>query len=214
MKRLHLSDEAHGTLGRFLFEIATIIVGVLIALSVDGVSESLHDRKLVREARANLQAELRDNRQELATVLAKHEPRRSQVEHAIALADQLLADGEKVRQEDVTLGLSLADLSTSARETAAATGAFGKMTYAEVKHFTSVYGMQEKFQAVQDRMSQQFVLVLPVTKGRLATLSTGELQAWHQNLRLLLQHLVVTTQFGTQLLRAYDDALAAGGSRR
>jgi hypothetical protein len=155
----------------------------------------------------------RDNRQELVTVLAKQERRRSQIEHAIALADELLAEGEKVREEDVTLGLSLAELRTSARETAAATGAFGKMTYAEVKHFTSVYGVQERFQAVQDRMSQQFVLVLPVTKGRLAKLSTSELQAWQQNLRLLLQHLVATNQFGTQLLRAYDDALG-GGSRR
>ena len=48
-----------------LVEVALITIGVLIALSFDSLSAWRSNRALVREARANLLNEIRDNRAEL-----------------------------------------------------------------------------------------------------------------------------------------------------
>jgi hypothetical protein len=49
----------------FGIQLVTITAGVLIALSLEGVRESIHDRALVREARENIQREIADNQREV-----------------------------------------------------------------------------------------------------------------------------------------------------
>ena len=101
------------------------------------------------------------------------------------------------------LNMSMAGLTDSARDTAETTGAFGHMPYGDVKSYTAIYGMQERFETIQERLFQQFVLVLP-TQRRLADLSKAEIETWRQNLKIVLQHLYTAEQFGQQLVTAYD----------
>ena len=76
MKLIRLSENQATTLKRFLFEITTIIVGVLIALSFDGIADWRRNQQLVREAKANLRTELRDNREAVAGFLKGVEEKR------------------------------------------------------------------------------------------------------------------------------------------
>jgi hypothetical protein len=107
--------------------------------------------------------------------------------------------------------MNLPDLSESSRATAEQTGAFGHMKYQQVKRYAEVYGLQRKFLEVQDRLSAQFTLVLPVVEGRIADMAARDLEQWRQNLRLLLQHLFLSEQLGKQLIAGYDRALAGKG---
>ena len=45
----------------FLIHIATITLGLFIALSLEGALEAMHHRHLVREARENIRKELEEN---------------------------------------------------------------------------------------------------------------------------------------------------------
>jgi len=49
----------------FGIQLITITAGILIALSLEGVRESIRDRALVREARQNIHREIADNQREV-----------------------------------------------------------------------------------------------------------------------------------------------------
>lgn len=49
----------------FGVQLITITAGILIALSLEGVRESIRDRALVREARENIHREIADNKHEV-----------------------------------------------------------------------------------------------------------------------------------------------------
>ena len=55
----------------FLFHLLTVTIGILIALSLEGLLEWHHHRALVQEARINLASEIRENRQHLEQGLTR-----------------------------------------------------------------------------------------------------------------------------------------------
>src|SRR3954447_18680438 len=71
--------------------LAIITVGVCIALALEGIVSWADHRLLVREATANVIAELRTNRKELDSLFASLEQEKAQLEHADEVADLLLA---------------------------------------------------------------------------------------------------------------------------
>ena len=58
----------------FVFQLATITAGVLIALSVDGVVEWRRERALVREAQAAIRQEVTANFRDLEEILTERGP--------------------------------------------------------------------------------------------------------------------------------------------
>src|SRR5690348_13673367 len=64
---IHVPRKAITSLKELLRELAIITAGILIALSFEGLVQWRHHRELVREARANILSELRENQRELAT---------------------------------------------------------------------------------------------------------------------------------------------------
>jgi hypothetical protein len=71
--------------------LAIITAGVLIALALEGIVSWADHRLLVREATANLIAELRTNKKELDGLFANLEQEKAQLEHADEVAGLLLA---------------------------------------------------------------------------------------------------------------------------
>jgi len=63
---VHTPHEPVTSLRGLVTHLSLVIVGVLIALSFEGVATWREHRALVRDARANLLNEVRDNRNELA----------------------------------------------------------------------------------------------------------------------------------------------------
>src|SRR5207249_11989239 len=68
---IHPPHRAIGSLKEALVHLTLITVGVLIALSFEGIASWREHRALVREARANLASEIRDNMNELSSRLKK-----------------------------------------------------------------------------------------------------------------------------------------------
>ena len=62
---VHTPRRKITSIKEFLRELVTIVAGVIIALSFEGVTAWKHHRDLAHEARANITSEVRENQREL-----------------------------------------------------------------------------------------------------------------------------------------------------
>ena len=192
--------------------LALITVGVLIALSFEGVASWREHRALVREARLNLTNELRDNIKELSNRLQKLPEEKQNLEHALDVA-QLLADRKKFEQlkgsMSVQLGFTTADLRSASRTTAEVTGAFGLMDYDEVKKYATVYGHQDLYMRFSSDAMQNLSRTL-ATVGIFEhpeSASAREFEDCKAQIRLALAGLITEEQLGQSLLKEYQSVL-------
>jgi hypothetical protein len=133
----------------FGVQLITITAGILIALSLEGVRESMHNRALVREARENIRREIADNKREVDNEIAGMADRGNKIDAAMRFANELL----KAKHTDIhqlSLELSFPTLSAASWQTAERTGALAHMDYAEVQKYAALYAFQE-FLAAQHR---------------------------------------------------------------
>jgi len=130
--------------GEWLFQLTTITIGVLIALSFDAALRWNADRTLVAEARATIALEIADNRHELDAHLAAYDARVSSIDDGLKLIAEIEAGVEPTIHE-VTLGFSFPSLNDAGWQTAERTGAIALMDYSEVQELAELYALQELF---------------------------------------------------------------------
>jgi hypothetical protein len=132
----------------FLFHMLTVVLGILIALSLEGLIEWRHHRSIAEEARSNLISEIRENRDHLQRGLTLAPNAESRLKGTI---EQV----EKYRRNQVTSlsgldwSFGVLPLSDTAWKTAASIGAVTYMDYAEVPRYTRIYVLQELFLSEQ-----------------------------------------------------------------
>jgi hypothetical protein len=121
--------------------LATITIGLFIALSLEGGVEWVHHRHLVAEARENIRTEITANQKLLAedvkAIRADERQMQSDMDNLRALSENPKA------HESITLAWSWSSLSGSAWQTARDTGALSYMPYEKVQGFADVYSQQD-----------------------------------------------------------------------
>ena len=190
----------------FLIQIGTITVGVLIALSFEGVREWRHERALVREAREKITHEIADNLKEVEGEEASVKKRQENVDGLLTLVDKIKAKKAEPVHE-VTVGTSLADLSAAGWQTAERMGALAHMEYAEVQRYSKLYGLQQLFVDLQRRTLDHAVAAMNMLSGSPFDASPSELEAFQDRLRQLRADLLVEEQIGQQLRDEYRKTL-------
>lgn len=137
---IHAPDHPILSLKEFFVHIAVVTVGILIALSLEGVREILHDRHLVRETRENFHAELRadldhDDREYAAVLLAEN-----RLKQLILDLPQL----QQTRPEQIAFRLGQVDnpdyfFTQNSWQAALSTGALAHMSTDDVMTYSSVF---------------------------------------------------------------------------
>lgn len=128
-------------LGEWLFQLTTITIGVLIALSFDALLKWNGDRKLVNEARANIALEIEDNRRDLDAHLATYEQRIARLDNVLKLLDQQDA-GVVLETGQMDFYVEFPSLNDAGWQTTQQTGAVALMDYREVQRLAELYTMQ------------------------------------------------------------------------
>jgi hypothetical protein len=215
---LDATDRPVLTLKAAVVQLGIVTMGVLIALSLEGIVEWSHQRALVREATANLTSELEANHQELNRFIGKIGPMRDKLVHTIEVINALPDSAQS--QEALSLfrpganpnflmvPWDRAELATASRTTSEITGAFALMNYADVKDYASVYDRQALFDKLQD----------DVLNSALAAASLGlivdfekpsavEIQDLKRQLRVALGNVLAVEEIGRALGAAYTRAL-------
>lgn len=196
-----------------LVHLVLITLGVLIALSFEGVASWRDHRALVREARANLTSEIRDNMKELGNRLQRLPKEKEDVEHAIdvveLLTDRKKFDALKGGSAGVQLGFTTADLQNASHTTAEVTGSFGLMEYEEVKKYATLYGHQELYMRFQQdamqNMTRSLAAVGILSEPEKAT--PREAEDCKAAFRLTIAALTAEEQLGQSLLKEYERVL-------
>ena len=132
---------ARRSTGEWLFQLTTITLGVLIALSFDAALKWNADRTLVNAARANIALEIADNRRALDGHLAAFPERMARIENVLKLLGELDAGVEPTIRE-AELGMGVPSLGSAAWQTAERTGALALMEYVDVQRLADTYMLQ------------------------------------------------------------------------
>ena len=140
MLDVHPPHHAASTWRDFFIHIATIVLGLLIAIGLEQTVEYVHHRHQVAEARETIRHEIADNQVKIARDIA------------ILKQDEMrLQSNVSTLQRNKTKPTSSDKLNThwewegmqdSAWLTAQATGALALMNYAEVQTYASAYHQQ------------------------------------------------------------------------
>ena len=141
------------TAREFAFQIVTIIAGILIALALDGILERARDRATVRDTRAAIQSEMRDNLRDLRETLPAIEGHQKQLGVIVQLTEDLLAKRPSTAKPN--LGLSTPSLNRANWQTADRTGALALMDFDDVREYSEVYELQSLVVDSQNRVMER-----------------------------------------------------------
>jgi hypothetical protein len=192
------------TLPDYAFQFVTVTAGVLIALFIDGLVETNHNRELVVVARDMLRREVNDNLKELSGLSKSVASSNADIENGLKLANDLLSKG-KTDVHKINLGFNLATLTDASWQSADRTGALALMDYDEVRKYSELYTFQELFDTQQrkaiDMVAVSSALIAPSFDP--STANKQDVAKFREQLMALQASLMVTEQLGTQLLEAY-----------
>jgi hypothetical protein len=136
--------EIHGPEGPtnsfkdFAIHIVIVTIGILIALGLEGIRETIYVHRVLRDARENFRVELEGNRSNLDKELKNDS-------ETLAKLDRIIADLPRLRKNPADLRARVAEVypsgyffSSSRWESALSTGALGHMSVDEVNRYAEV----------------------------------------------------------------------------
>jgi hypothetical protein len=210
---IHPPHSRIKSIKEFCVHLLTVIIGILIALSLDGLVEHRHHRSLLREARANIAAEIRQNQARLQKGLAAAPDAKAELKKTID-AVEARRRGSRAPWPDFNWSFALYPLASTAWSSAAGTGALGFMDYPEVQLYTRVYLSQDQFLAVQQRTLdrwmdlQRWGVRISPSHGR-PTLNLDDLSQIENAAAAALIHTQTEESIATTLLEQYAKVLQA-----
>jgi len=193
----------------FLIQLLTITAGVLIALSIEGLTEWNHHRLLVREAKETIAREIADNKSALERHFTDWDKSVNGIETSLKLAEDLLAT-KKSEIHEIELGFHLSSLSDASWRTAERTGALTYMDYSDVQYYAKLYGIQDLYVSQQRRVMDRTVSALSQISGGSDPHKAppNDLERFRLELMTLRGEMLADKQLGEALLKAYNEALA------
>ena len=210
---IHAPHEPVRSLRDFLYHMLTVVLGILIALGLEGLVEWNHHRHLVGETRQSLNSEIRENQAHLKQGLALAPAVEKRVRTAIQLA-QARENSHTVVNTALDLSFGLFPLNSTNWNTAQASGALVLMDESEVQRYTRIYTVQQTFLAKQDNTLnywmelQKWAPFLDSGRG-INGFSEPDLDQFKMSASLALIHLQTEESIARTLDEAYDTVTSA-----
>jgi hypothetical protein len=204
-----------GSMKEFFKELLTITIGILIALSLEGMLEWKHHHELAREARANILSEMRDNRRELAKEEQELARMQQEAQQLVAAVHRLEVN-RKSPPEQLQITWTLAELHSTSWDAATRAGAIAYMPYSEVQRYTVVYDLQRSFTELQQRAFGNALDVeglATLTQRKQETLSAAELSDAEHRIGTALASINAMQSIAQPLRESYDKTVAAISER-
>lgn len=217
---VHAPHEPILSVRQALVHLAIVTVGILIALSLDGILERVDHRALVREARATLGEEIAGNQTALKEFVARLQVHRQDIVTTIEMLNDLPNRADEAtllfrpgappggKPSNFLRNYALAELRTISRTTAEVTGALALMDYQEVQRYAAVYDRQLLFMRTQDQANSEAMEAFSLGQALdFHKLSATELEAIRRQLRVAFGSTLAEEEFARLLLAEYARAL-------
>jgi len=127
----------------FFIHLITITIGLLIALSLEGLVEMVHHHNLVNEARADLRSELTANHSRVAGNLAEVRADENRIGANIKILRAIQAGSKLIGNNELTYDFRWNSFGNSAWKTAATSGALVYLDFENERHLADVYAVQD-----------------------------------------------------------------------
>ncbi|HET9364724.1 MAG TPA: hypothetical protein VFP71_06975 [Candidatus Angelobacter sp.] len=146
---IHTPDKPIHSKKEFMFHMFTVVLGILIALALDGLVTWGHHKMLVREARTRIAMELRQNQETVARAAKEIKAREQQLQNIISAVKEI-EKTHKIKEQSLGFDFSSYELYSTAWKTASVSGAVTYMDYEELKNYTDAYDDQQDFTTLQN----------------------------------------------------------------
>jgi hypothetical protein len=209
LMEIHAPDKLIHSKKEFLFHMLTVVLGILIALTLDGIVTWGHHRVLVREARANIAIELRNNKETIQKAVPEIQAREKQLQELISTIDQVEKGGKRPAGH---IGYNFAsyEIYSTAWKTASVSGAVTHMEYDQLREYTDAYDLQEGFLTVQAQGFSSvgdLVAAMRVLDQDLTKVSRDRLEELQRQALKILTIQRTLENISAGLILAYDKAL-------
>ena len=144
----------------FILHLTTITIGLLIALSLEGLVEWQHRRHLVHDAEASLHAEIKGNAQNMDTTLADLHKRQATLKHDVYVLNYIATNGKYPEDKHMQVDFQIVGFESVGWKTAQSTGALSFMPYDQAEDFASIYTTQDLLTADEQQAARDAIVSL------------------------------------------------------
>lgn len=201
----HLPKPLHGW-REFIGEVGIIVLGILIALGLDAVVTSIHNRDIVEKSRAQLTKELTANRNHLLEVTQGADADVGALRAYIQYGEDRLHHQQRPLPNQPLPG-SFTTLSTSAWESTVATDALVHMPFDQASAVATAYASSRAFNSLEERIEDHWFELSSI--GDPSDLSDADLRKVLGQLRVAYTYQTAAAEAGRDVLHKYDAALSA-----
>ncbi len=215
MLDVHAPHERMESIRDFLLHLLTITIGLLIALSLEGIVEWRHHVHLVAEARKTLRSEMEHNREDLRKAVPVLKRERAEMDENLSYIGRVQSSSHSKEAQHGSLqtDFQITDLRETAWKTAQASGALGYMPYDEAQRYAGVYEKQQSFLtsqiAVLGDYSKFVGLLYKSNMGGDAPITAEQANDFASHLGEWKAHLQLADIYARQS-EAYMDAMLLG----
>jgi hypothetical protein len=209
---VHAPHEPIYSWREFFIHLATITIGLLIALSLEGCVEFWHHRSLVHEAQASLQTEIAANAREVQKALENVREEQKVLRQDVVMLRKIIANPKAPNQETPVIKFNLPSFDEVSWETAKSTGALSYMPYEQAHEYSELYNQQNDVDAAEQQATRDVVLsVAPfLNLEQVAPKLTAEdAPLVKQRIEVLQAQLYVVESLTLDLDKKYKKFLAA-----
>jgi hypothetical protein len=206
--------DIHGPVGPtrsikdFAVHIGIVTIGILIALSLEGVRETVVVHRAVREARDNFRAEFSENRTHIRRELENTRGMQAQIQKIEADLPELRQHPEQFAARISVISPSFYFFSSSRWDSALSTGALGHMKVEEINRYAASNFLVHEYSSLEAQASPAWVGLEAYFAAR-PTLSQQDLAVGIEKLLIFRGYVAAMIHVGEELQGATDRGLVA-----
>ncbi len=160
MLDVHAPHEAVHGWRDFLLHLFTITIGLLIALSLEGLVEWQHHRHLVHEAEASLHAEIKANAASMGETAADIRTQQENLRHDVVVLKELIKTRHLPKDGHMEIAFHIGTFEGVSWRTAQATGALSYIPYSAAKEYSDIYNTQQELSLAEHEAARDAILSL------------------------------------------------------
>jgi hypothetical protein len=206
--------EIHGPTGPtrslkdFVIHIVIVTIGILIALGLEGVRETVYTHRAVREARENFRVEIAENQDHIRRELENVRGMQSHIQKIVAELPALRQHPDELAPRILGIKPSFYFFSSSRWDSALASGAIAHMKVDEINRYAASNFLVHSYGALESAASPAWLSLEAYFAARPA-LSQPDLAPGVEKLLLFQGYVTTMIHVGEELQSATDGALAA-----
>jgi hypothetical protein len=171
---VHPPNEPVHSWRDFFLHLATITIGLLIALSLEGCVELWHHRSLVHEAEASMQIEIDANARELQGALDDVRKEQGFLKKDIEVMKTVIANPKVPNKQDMRVDFRIRTFADVSWKTAESTGALSYMPYERAQEYANIYSAQNEIREAEHQAVRDTVLsIAPFLNSKKGEVNPG-----------------------------------------